>query len=76
MKFQTVNKNILEIVRDFEINGKKSKKRPCGTIPAETHGFEINFKINDKVTEFTFCKFEYNGLDILLQKLVSLKEKS
>lgn len=74
--FQTVNKNILEIVRDFEINGKKSKKKPCGTIPAETHGFEINLKINDKVSEFTFCKFEYNGLDILLQKLVSLKEKS
>ncbi|WP_221257884.1 hypothetical protein [Flavobacterium okayamense] len=74
--FQTANKNILKLVRDFEINGKKSKKRPCGTILAEQHGFEIYLKINDKETEFTFCKFEYDGLDILLQKLVSLKEKN
>ena len=74
--FQTANNNIVEIVRDFEINGKKSKKRPCGTIPAEAHGFEINLKINDTETEFTFCKFEYDGLDILLNELVSLKEKN
>ena len=74
--FQTTPKNILELVRDFEINGKKSKKRPCGTILSEQHGFEISLRINDKKTEFTFCKFEYDGLDILLLKLVSLKEKN
>lgn len=74
--FQTSNKNIIELIRDFEINGKQSKKRPCGIILAESHGFKINLKINNKETEFTFCKIEYDGLDILLQKIISMKEKN
>jgi hypothetical protein len=73
--FQANNKNILKLIKDFETNGKKCKEKPCGITRGE-HGFGIKLKINDKETEFTFCKAEYDGLDILIQQIVLLKEKN
>ena len=72
--FWATDKNTIDLIMEFETIGKKSKKR-CGGFVGGT-GYQVDLWINEKETKFGYCKKEFDGLGILIERITELKEKN
>jgi len=72
--FKGYDKNLMNLIIDFETKAKNSNKTPNNEITDTT--YNVKLSINGDRTDFSFCKCHYNGIEELIFDMKKLEIKN